>query len=453
MPNIIKPELSSGFRDYLPEEMIPLKQMLKTIEQTFEKFGFLPLDTPSLEKEDILTGCDENFKMQLYRAGLKNSNDKLALRFDLTVPLARVVASSLDKITFPFKRYQSGKVWRGERPQAGRFREFMQFDADIVGTKTLMADAEIIALIYETMKTLGLSNFLIRVNNRKILNGLPDYAGYSQDKNQAVIRILDKLDKVDWPDVERLLLGTEVVEESNDKVNLSQAQVKAIKEFLDLTERNPAKVLAQVEKIMGSSPVALEGINELKQIVTYLKALRVDDKNWEIDLSLARGLGYYTGPVFETILTDLPYIGSVFSGGRYDGLVNRFMASPIPATGASVGVDRLFVAMKELGIIKTQKVISQVLALNIDASAEQKLQEVVTKIRLAGIEAEIYLGAEKTIKGQLSYAVKNEFPVVLIIGTNELKERTIQIKDIKNREQINVKEDELISKIKAIIKA
>ncbi len=449
--NIIKPELSGGFRDYLPDEMIPLKQIIKIVEQTFEKFGFLPLDTPCLEKEEILTGGDENFRMQLYRAGLKNSNDKLALRFDLTVPLARVVASSLDKITFPFKRYQMGRVWRGERPQAGRFREFMQFDVDIVGAKTLMADAEIIALTYETMKALGLSKFLIRVNNRKILNGLPTYIGYPQDKNQAVIRILDKIDKIDWPNVEKLLLGTGIIGEGGDNVNLSQAQVKAIKEFLDLTERNPAKILAQVEKIMVNSPIALEGVNELKQIVGYLKSLGVDDKNWEIDLSLARGMGYYTGPVFETILTDLPYIGSVCSGGRYDNLVNRFMTNSLPAVGTSVGIDRLFVAMKELGVIKTQKIISKVLVLNIDEAAEQKIQEVVRQIRQAGIEAEIYFGAEKGIKGQLTYAVKNEFPIIVIIGANELEKKMIQVKNLKTREQIEIKEGELIPKIKQII--
>jgi len=320
-----------------------------------------------------------------------------------------------------------------------------------VGVKSLMADAEIIALIYETMTALGLSKFLIRVNNRKILNGLPVYAGYPPDKNPAVIRILDKLDKVDWPDVEKLLLGTDIVEKSADKVNLNQDQVKAIKEFLSLTERNPAKILSQAEKIMANSPIALEGVNELKQIVGYLKSLGVDDKNWEIDLSLARGMGYYTGPVFETILTDLPYIGSVFSGGRYDNLVNRFMPNSIPATGASVGVDRLFVAMKELGIIKQQKIISKVLALNIDEAAEQKIQKIVRQIRQAGIEAEIYFGAEKGIKGQLTYAVKNEFPIVVIIGANELEKKMIQVKNLKTREQVEVKEDELILKILKIV--
>ncbi|MCX6740795.1 MAG: HisS family protein, partial [Candidatus Parcubacteria bacterium] len=276
-------------------------------------------------------------------------------------------------------------------------------------------------------------------------------AGYPSNNNPAVIRILDKLDKVDWPEVEKLLLGTEVVEEDSDNVNLDKAQVKAIKEFLDLTERNPAKILSQAERVMVNSPIALEGVNELKRISGYLKSLGVDDKNWEIDLSLARGLGYYTGPVFETILTDLPYIGSVFSGGRYDNLVNRFMSNSIPATGASVGIDRLFVAMKELGAIKTQKIISKVLVLNIEEAAEQKIQEIVTEIRQAGIEAEIYFGAERGIKGQLTYAVKNEFPVIVIVGANELERKMIQIKDLKTREQIEVKEDELIPKIKQII--
>ena len=449
--NTIQPEPASGFRDYLPQEMLARQKMLNIIEQTYQKFGFLPLDTPCLEKEEILTGGDENFKMQLYRAGLRNSNDKLALRFDLTVPLARVIASSQGEISLPFKRYQIGKVWRGERPQAGRFREFVQFDADIVGTKSLMADAEIIALMYETLTNLGFSNFLIQINNRKILNGLAEYVGYPEEKNAEVIRTLDKLDKIGWVDVKKLLSGEAQSEDENKKLTLNEKQVQAIKNIVDINDKDSFKVLEKVKSLMKNSAIAQEGIQELEILIGHLEALGVPKDKWVVDLSIARGLGYYTGPVFETILTDMPQLGNVFSGGRYDGLVNRFMAKSIPATGTSIGVDRLFVAVKEMNLIKTQKIVSKVLLLNIEAAAESKIQELVTKIRQAGIEAEIYFGNEKTLKGQLAYAVKNEFPVVIIIGADELKRGVVQIKDIKAREQIEVKEKDLVKKVKEIV--
>ncbi|MDD5222188.1 MAG: histidine--tRNA ligase [Patescibacteria group bacterium] len=449
--NNINPELPSGFRDYLPQEMIARQKMLNIIEQTFQKFGFLPLDTPCLEREEILTGGDEDFKKQIYRAGLKDSNDKLALRFDLTVPLARVVASSQEQISLPFKRYQIGKVWRGERPQAGRFREFVQFDADIVGTKSMMADAEIIALMSEIMSNLGFKNFLIQINNRKILNGLSEYAGYEAEKNAEVIRILDKVDKIGWDDVKKLLSGKEIEEDEDKKLNLNDQQIQAIKNIIDINDKDSSNVLAKVKSLMKDSAIAQEGIAELEEIIGHLDALGVPKDKWVVDLSIARGLGYYTGPVYETILTDMIQLGSVFSGGRYDGLVNRFMANSIPATGASVGVDRLFVAVKEMKLIESPKTVSKVLVLDIEPSARQEAEKVLTLLRKNSIASEMYFGNEKTIKGQLSYGVCQDFPVIIIIGSDELKRGVIQIKNIKTREQFEVKEKDLVQKVKEIV--
>src|SRR3989344_2317244 len=409
MSKYINPELAGGFRDYLPEDMIPRQRMFDTIRGVFERFGFIPLDTPALEKEEILTGGEE----------------KLALRFDLTVPLARVIAQYPNEIKKPFKRYQVGPVWRAEKPQAGRFREFTQFDADIVGSASMMADAEIISVMYETMTALGISNFLIKVNNRKILNGLAEYAGFSSEKNVTVLRMIDKLDKQGWDEVQKELIdcGLELIE------------AEAIKKFVSIKNSNTEEILGLVESLMKKSATALEGIAELREILNYTQALGVPDDSWEIDLSVARGLGYYTGAVFETILQDLPSFGSVFSGGRYDGLVEKFSPNSVPATGASVGVDRLFVALKELKLVRPIKTVAQVIILNFDKTCEVTCLKTANVLRKAQVSTEIYLGQETTLKGQLAYAVRNEAPVVIIIGSIELQKGFAQIKDMRARKQ------------------
>src|SRR3989344_3373173 len=349
MSKYINPELAGGFRDYLPEDMIPRQKMFDTIRDVFERFGFVPLDTPGLEKEEILTGGDPNFRMQIFRAGLRAGDEGLALRFDLTVPLARVVSAYGEKLEKPFKRYQIGKVWRGEKPQAGRFREFVQFDAEIV------------ALIYETLTALGLSRFVIKVNNRKILNGLPSLVGFELTSNAEVLRIIDKLDKIGWD-------GVKV--ELAEKLNLSDSQTDKLKQFIDIRSDSQEETLARLAELGADSPNIVEGSNELKEIISHIRSLGIPDRMWRIDLSVARGLGYYTGPVFETTLTDIPEIGSVFSGGRFDDLVARFGERSVPATGASVGVDRLFAAMDKLGLVKKEKTVAQVLVLNFDSQAE-----------------------------------------------------------------------------------
>lgn len=439
----IEPRLGAGTRDYLPQDMIPRQRMLDAIKKTFELFGFLPLDTPGIEVEEVLTGGDPDFKMNIFRAGLRNSEDQtLALRFDLTVPLARVVAQYGSQIEKPFKRYQTGKVWRGEKPQAGRFREFVQFDADIVGTSRMAADAEIIALMNATMLALGFQNFIVRVNNRKILNGLAQFVGFSATDTPKVLRAIDKMDKNGWEGVSDDLV---------DNISFSETQISKMREFLDLMVSSPSSILDELRALMANSPIALEGINELEEIGRNLSALQVPRNRWAIDLSVARGLGYYTGPVFETILTDLPSIGSVFSGGRYDDLVERFGTTNIPAVGASVGVDRIFAAMEKLSIVKQEKTVSKVLILNFDTDCEDVVQTSVTELRKAGIPSEIYFGRELILKRQLAYAVKQEFQAVLIIGAREKENGTMQVKDMLARTQEEVKLADLVSVIKRII--
>ena len=447
----IKPELGGGLRDYLPADMIPRQKMLDTIRKVFETFGYLPLETPGIEKEVILTGGDPSFNKLIFRFKERDGDSDLALRFDLTVPLARVVAAYPQELLKPFKRYQVGQVWRGEKPQAGRFREFLQFDADVVGSASMMADAEIITLMNAVIAGLGFKNFLIRVNNRKVLNGLAAFAGFPETKTAKVLRSIDKLGRMGWEAVYQELTTKPVNEYDESAVSLSPEQAAAIKRFLDLRASGKEEVLSAVENLMGNSPVALEGLRELREIVANVRALGVPDERWTIDLSVARGLGYYTGPVFEAILTDLPAIGSVFSGGRYDDLVARFSGNKLPATGASVGVDRIFAAMEQLGIVPKQKSVAQVLILNFDPLCVLWVQEVATKLRSAGIPTDLYLGQETTLKGQLVYAAKQEVPVVIVAGSSEREKQSLQLKDMRSRAQKIVPVGVVVDEVKKII--
>lgn len=441
----IEPKLPGGFRDYLPEDMIPREKMFNAIRQTFEQFGFVPLDTPGIEKTEVLTGGETNTSKQIYGVVSSGGDEgELSLRFDLTVPLARVVAANPGTLKKPFKRYQIGKVWRGERQQAGRFREFVQCDADIVGSSRPSADAEIIALMNATMRSLGFSQFIIRINNRKILSGLAEYASFAEEKTEVVLRILDKLGKQSW---------SEISEELADKkgAELNKKQIEALQQFLKIKNNNSQKTLEDVSVLMKGVSIAQEGIKELSEVVKYLKWLGVPEIAWTIDLSIARGLSYYTGTVYETILTDLPQIGSVFSGGRYDNLISRFGSSSIPAVGTSIGVDRLFAAMEQLNLVEREKTVTEVLFLNFDEAGERDVLKYTSALRDAGIKTEFFVGNEDNLKGQLAYAVAMEIPVVVIIGENEVGKSTAVVKNMKERTQEEIAQKELVNRIKVIL--
>lgn len=438
----IKPELAGGFRDYLPEDMIPRQSIIDKIMAVFERFGFVPLDTPGVEKGEILTGGDENFSNQIFQVKKSGSEkDKLALRFDLTIPLARVIAQYPDKIKKPFKRYQIGKAWRGERQQAGRYKEFLQVDADIIGSDSMIADAEIISLVYETMSNLGIENFLIRVNNRKILNGLPKYANFPKEKINPVLRVIDKLDKQGWETVQK---------ELSDKNGLNKKQIEKIKDFLNLKNSSRKKVLSDILKLMKSIPIAEEGIGELEFISRSLGNLGVPEDKWIIDPSVVRGLGYYTGPVFETILTDFPEIGSVFAGGRYDNLVERFSNDSVSAVGISAGVDRLFTAMEKLGKIEKNKLISKVMILNFDKNCIDYIQKIAARLRKEGIPTEIYLDNKKSLKAQVINALETS-RVIIIAGESEKKKETVKIKDVVLKKESEINYLKVVGEIKKII--
>lgn len=446
--NKITPRTVSGFRDYLPEDMIPRQKMFDTIRGVFERFGFVPWETPGIEKEEILTGGDPDFKKEIFKISTRNKEDKgLALRFDLTVPLARVVAQYQNEMKRPFKRYQMGLVWRGERPQSGRYREFAQCDADIVGSSNMMADSEIIAVIYEIMTALGIRNFLIRVNNRKILDGLPKYIGFPANRLEAVLRLIDKLDKLGWDGVSSELTA----KNKKNGVDFSKKQIGKLKNFLEINNKNQLRVLEVISATINDSPSVNAGVEELSQIAKNLHVLGVRDDKWAVDLSIARGFGYYTGPIFECVIGNLAGIGSVFGGGRYDRLIEKFSGVSIPATGVSAGIDRLFLAMDKLNLLEKKKTLSQIFILNFEKNCETYYQEIATILRKAGFPTEIYLGKEDTLRGQLAYALNLIVPIVIIAGTDEKDKKTVQIKDVRNRRQIEAKIENLIKEIRDIL--
>ncbi len=438
-----KPQLPSGFKDYLPKEELRRNEMLDIIKKNFELFGFVPLDTPAIEEEKTLTGGDAEFKKQIFRIKKSDESEDLALRFDLTVPLARVISLYPNEVTFPFKRYQMGKVWRGEKPQAGRFREFLQFDADIVGSGSILADAEIVALMSQVMLSLGFQNFLIKVNNRKIFSGLPRYAGFSKEKLNAVLRAVDKLDKIGRSGVVKEL-------SAKDGADLGKDESEKVMNFFSLRAKNNRELLTLAAGEFSDAGAA-EGLKEMESLADHLAALEIPEDKWTFDFSTVRGLSYYTGFVFETVLTDLPEVGSVFSGGRYDDLVARLGGAELPAVGVSVGVDRMLYAMEKLGIFSDGAKSAKVIVLNFEEPAVSRTETVVSALRKNGIPSEIYLGKEKTLKGQLSYALKNDYGVAILIGEREMSRGTATVKDFKSYRQTEVKMEDVVSEIKKII--
>jgi histidyl-tRNA synthetase len=457
---IIKPALLGGFRDLLPSEAIKLREVAAKIVAVYERFGFVPLETPCMERWDVLTGDDPDFNKSIFRAQVaRGAEDKdqdigegenFALRFDLTVPLARVVAA-YPKLPRPFKRWQLGRVFRGERPQAGRFREFYQLDFDTIGANSVTADAEVIQVMYEVMKALGIENFLIRFNTRRVLNGLAEMVGCG-GKAKEVFRIIDKLDKVGLDGVLQELRRQPDNQFDENALALSEEQAAKVRAFLELKSDNADELLRQLTDFFGAgdSPSGNAGVEELATIVQILTSLNIPQRYWRLDLSVARGLDYYTGPVFETTLTDCPELGSVLSGGRFDGLTDRFMeGSNIAGVGASVGVDRLLVGMEKLGLVSQRQSVSQVLVTVFNAELEMGSLKLAQELRQAGVNAEVYLGNDATLRAQLAYATRQEIPLVVVIGPDEAARGQVQLKNMAERRQELLTKEELLAKLKA----
>ncbi len=435
MTDIVKPRLARGLRDLLPEQVIARQRTIETIREVYELYGFVPLETPAVEYLEVLTGsAGEETQQSIFAVQNPDSNntsERLGLRFDLTVPLARVVAQYRE-LPSPFRRYQVSSVWRADKPGKGRFREFTQFDLDSVGVESEVADTEIIAGMCDTLAALDVGRYQVRFSSRALLNLLLEYAGVTADRGPDVFRVLDKLEKI-GPEKVRKELTTGYTDESGDPIpglGLAADQVDRIERFLEVRSDERQEVIGQLRELFSELPSAAEVIDVVEKISTHLSALGYGDDRVALDLSIARGLAYYTGPVFEAVLLDAPEFGSVFGGGRYDGLVTRFLGERVPATGASIGVDRLLAALEALKRIELRRSTADVLVTVLDQELIDDYLAIVFELRRSGIPAELYLGFEGVGK-QLRYADACDIPISLLLGGDEKAAGTVTLKDMR----------------------
>ena len=419
------PRTLSGFMELLPQPQQQMERMMDILRRTYSLYGFTPLDTPVIEASEVLLakGGGETEK-QIYR--FQKGDADLALRFDLTVPLAKYVALHYNDLSFPFRRYQIGKVYRGERAQRGRFREFYQADIDIIGDGKLdiTNEAEIPAIIYQTFTSLGLKRFQIRVNNRKILNGFYAMLGLTEQSGD-IMRTVDKLDKIGAEKVRTLLV---------DECGVSADSAGEILKFIAITGGNE-QVLAALESYRGRNEVFDEGLDQLNTVVKYLSAFGVPAENFAVDLTIARGLDYYTGTVYETTLLDHPEIGSVCSGGRYDNLAEYYTDRQLPGVGISIGLTRLFYVLGEQGLLNPDLPTAPADVLILPMTAElSPAVTLATRLRAAGVRTQLYT-EQKKFKAKMSYADKLGVPYVVFLGDDEIAGNVVACKDMTSGEQ------------------
>ncbi|MBQ8263292.1 MAG: histidine--tRNA ligase [Oscillospiraceae bacterium] len=425
----IKARTLSGFMELLPADQAKMERFMEVLRKTYSLYGFTALDTPVIEAAEVLLakGGGETEK-QIYRF-MKGDTD-LAMRFDLTVPLAKYVAINYANLSFPFRRYQIGKVSRGERAQRGRFREFYQADIDIIGDGKLdiINEAEIPSVIYRTFSRLGLSKFVIRVNNRKVLNGFYSMLGLSE-KSGDIMRTVDKLDKIGAEKVKAILMGEEIA--------LSEAEADEILKFIAITGSN-AEVLEALEGYRGRDEMFDTGLDELRAVTGYLPEFGVPEENFAVDLTIARGLDYYTGTVYETLMVEHPEIGSICSGGRYDNLAGYYTDKALPGVGISIGVTRLFYVLQEQGLLSDEIVSAPAEALVIPMTEDIAYAvKTATVLRDAGIRTQLYT-EKKKFKARMSYASKLGFPYTVLIGEDEIAEGVVALKDMASGEQVKL---------------
>ena len=437
----IKPRTLSGFMELQPDKQVQMDKMRAVLAETYARYGFTPLDTPAIEAAEVLLakGGGETEK-QIYR--FTKGDSDLALRFDLTVPLAKYVAANYGQLTFPFRRYQIGKVWRGERAQRGRFREFYQADIDIIGDGALdiLNEAEIPAIIYDTFTRLGLHRFRIRVNNRKVLNGFFAILGLSEQAGD-VLRTIDKLDKIGADKVRELL---------TDACGVTGENADEILRFIACPGTSADK-LAFLEQYRGRNETFDTGLDELRTVVGYLPAFGVPEENFELDLTIARGLDYYTGTVYETVLLDHPEVGSICSGGRYDDLAGYYTNKSLPGVGISIGLTRLFYILQEQNMISDAVLTAPadvlILPMTDDLSAAVAL---ASMLRAGGLRVQLY-SERKKFKAKIGYADKLGIPFVIFLGEDEIAQNVCALKNMDTGEQEPVTQAAALETIRAEI--
>lgn len=435
---VTEPRTLSGFMELLPNEQILFDQMKEKIEKTYQKFGFLPLDTPILELSEVLLAkAGGETEKQIYR--FTKGDTDISMRFDLTVPLAKYVAKNYGNLSFPFRRYQIGKVYRGEKTQKGRFREFYQCDIDIIGDGELgiVNDAEIPSVIYNLISSLGFNEFTICINNRKVLNGL--FREVNQEQNAVdIMRTIDKLAKI----------GKENVISELKEIGLDDQAIDRILKFIEIDGTTDEKI-KKLKELNIQEEMFVEGLAELEQVVKYIRVFGVPDTHFKIDLTIARGLDYYTGTVYETFLNDYKEIGSVCSGGRYENLAEYYTDKKLPGVGISIGLTRLFYKLNELQLIKSDKYsMSDVLIIPMTEDTTKSI-ELASNLRKGGINTEVYLN-DKKLKAKFKYADKLKIPYVVVIGEDEINSNMIKVKNMSTGEEIPTELD--AKKIYEIIK-
>jgi histidyl-tRNA synthetase len=425
-----------GTRDFLPEEMIFRQKILDKIKCIFENFGFQPLETPALENWEVLAAKgaggpeiqEETFNFE------DKAGRKIGLKYDLTVPLARVVASN-QNLPLPFKRYQIERVWRYGDVTKNRYREFWQADIDTVGSESMLADAEIIACAVAVFTSLGFKNFVVRLNNRKILSAFVKSVGVEEEKIMDVFRAIDKLDKIGYENVEKELM---------DK-GISEEIIKKILKFIQIKGK-PEVVLKKAENFVKDIEEGKEGIEELRKLISYLRKMDVEPK-FRVDLSLARGLDYYTGPIFEVIVSGVAE--SLAGGGRYDKMIGLFLGKDIPATGISLGIERIIEVMKDRGMVRPQKSTVKVFVANVNDKVIDDSLKIVQMLRKNGVLADFDLKG-RNLTRQLEYVNSMKIPYALIVGEKELKRKVVKLRDMERRTESEVKISELVKTLKVL---
>jgi len=433
-------QVLKGFRDYLPEEMSARKDMIAKVTRIFSLFGFSPVDTPALEYSEVLLGKYGTDSEKLLYRFEDNGGRDICLRYDLTVPLARFIAEHRD-LPRPFKRYQIAPVWRAEKPGRGRFREFYQCDADIVGSDSLIADAELIALDNACISALGVDNFRISVNHRSILSGLAKVAGVEKKDEALFFRTLDKLESQGKDRVAELLA---------DEVSMSADAVAGVFKVVEACGANE-EILATLKSSFADVPAGLEGVQALETVLDYAARMGVPAERVAVDISIARGLDYYTGTVFETRLLDLPGFGSVMSGGRYDELIGSFTGQDTPAVGISVGLDRLFAGLKELKLIEGRGTETKVYVAALSESTKDVALSLLASLRAAGVSAEIAYQTNAKVNKHLKTTIKREIPIMVLIGDDELANGKITIKRMADRLQETIDSNAACERIKQLL--
>ncbi len=437
----IQPRLPKGMRDFLPNEMIKREYVFGIVREVFHLYGFEPLQTPVLELHETLMGkYGEDAEKLIFNAQHPGGKEALALRYDLTVPLARVVAQYQNDITLPFKRYQLSPVWRAERPQRGRYREFYQCDADIVGVSGMNADAEIIGLVVTALKRLGFKQFVVKINNRKLLTAIGQYAGLQGEALGDLYRSIDKFDKIGADGVRDELIARGIPDE-------------IVKRMIDLiTARYPGlEQLDYLEGVLNAMPEAHAAIAELRELSDHLSDAGVSLTNYEFDLTMVRGLGYYTGPIFETIITE-PNLGSVTGGGRYDDLVGLFRGESLPTVGTSLGIERIIDLMDILDLYPAGiggTVVQTLVTVFGDDTREQSTK-LTAELRAGGVNTELYL-QDKGVGKQINYADKKGIPLVALLGSEEIAAGQVKFKRLKDGEEVTVARAEAADAAKRLL--